>query len=85
MVVPFEKPKKPITISCDVAAQMKEEIKNFCLATRDVKNAKERGEHPTPEQALDLCNRENGRNTALLNLAKLVLEHIIEPHFNYPL
>ena len=82
MVIPFE---KPITISRDVAEQMKQEIKNFCLATRDVRDAKERHEHPTPEQALDLHYREIDKEISLLHIAQLVLVNIIEPNFNYPL
>ncbi len=84
MVVPFE---EPITIRRDVAAQMKREVKDFCLAARDVRDAKERyrHEHPTPEQALDLYYREIDKEVALLHIAQLVLVHIIEPNFDYPL
>ena len=84
MVVQFE---EPITIRRDVAAQMKQEVKNFCLAARDVKNAKERyrHKHPTPEQALDLYYKEIDAQIALRKLAQLVLENVIEPNFNYPL
>lgn len=84
MVVPFE---EPITIRRDVAAQMKQDIKNFCLAARDIRDAKERYRHkyPTPEQVFDLYNRENDKQRALLHIVKLVLEHIIEPNFDYPL
>ena len=81
MVVPFE---KPITIRRDVAAQMNQEMANFCLAARDVRAAKERyrHEHPTPEQALDLYYREINREVALLNIANLVLENVIAPNFD---
>ena len=84
MVVPFE---EPITISRAAAAQMKQEIKNFCLAVRDVSDAKERyrHEHPTPEQALDLYYKEIDAQIALRKLAQLVLENVLEPNFNYPL
>lgn len=84
MVVPFE---EPITIRRDVAATLKQEVKNFCLATRDVRDAKEhyRHEHPTPEQALDLYSLEIDKEVALLHIAQLVLVHIIEPNFDYPL
>lgn len=81
MVVPFE---RPITIRRDVAAQMKQEITKFCLAARDVRDAKERyrHEHPTPIQALDLYYREIDKNVALLNVANLVLKNVIEPNFD---
>ena len=80
MVVPFEL----VTIRRDVAEQMKSEITKFCLAARDVRDAKDRyrRKRPTPKQALDLYGRELDQQVALLGLAQLVLEHIIDPNFD---
>ena len=80
MVVPFE---EPITIRRDVAEQMNQELTNFCLAARDLRDAKARYRHerPTQKQALALYGRELDQQVALLNLAKLVLENVIDPNF----
>lgn len=77
MVVPFH---RGITISREVAEQMNSEMNEFCFAVRDISEARERFRHepPTPEQTLDLHYREIDRQMALLNLAKLVLIHIVD-------
>ena len=81
MVVPFE---EPITIRRDVAEQMNQELTNFCLAVRDISEARARYRHkrPTQKQALDLYGRELDQQVALLKLAKLVLENVIAPNFD---
>ena len=79
MVIPFD----VITISRDVAEQMNQAVDRYCLACNDLAQMEHRFryEMPTTETGLFMLRRQIDRNKAALEIADLVLTHIIQPNF----